>query len=77
MECTNGPHIEPINTVTPQWWNQCPECGTMGLNYADQEARLQAFDENNNPIFENGKIVMVDQSPKPIICRACGKEFTK
>lgn len=81
MECDSGLHIEPINLTTPQWWNQCPKCGTMGLNYADQEARLQAFEGKNKPVFTNTdkglSITFNEQAAKPITCRACSHTFTK
>ena len=77
MECVSGLHIEPINLITAQWWNQCPECGTMGLNYANQERFTQKFGENGQPIFINKKIVMEEKTPESIKCKACGTEWTK
>jgi transcription initiation factor IIE alpha subunit len=83
MECISGEnHYMPVNLQLPQWWNECPKCGQVGLNYADGEARLQAFDENNQPIFESrdGKEFHVkfnEQVAKPITCKACGNVFTK
>ena len=77
MQCTSSLHIEPVDLITPQWWCQCPECGVMGLNYADQEARLQKFDENNMPVFSEGKPVFEEQPPKEIVCKACGMGYVK
>ena len=44
MECVGGKHIEPVNLVRAQWWNQCPGCGQMGLNDQDGEKYLQKME---------------------------------
>mgnify|MGYP001585986875 CR=1 FL=1 len=81
MECVGGVHIEPINTNRPQWWNQCPECDTMGLNEAIQERFTQRFGEDGQPVFvetEKGlSIVFDEKNPESITCRACGYTFKK
>lgn len=83
MECVSGKHIEPINLVRAQWWNQCPKCKQMGLNDADGEHYLQALDEKKQPITKevgDKKHVIVfneNSAQKPITCKACGHEFVK
>jgi len=94
MECVSGKHLEPINLVRPQWWNQCPKCGQMGTNDADAEKILQMFEiveeEVNDkmqkikkPIVKQvgDKEAMIvfeeNQAQIPVICKACGHEFTK
>ncbi len=80
MECVGGRHIEPINTVRAQWWNQCPnkKCGQMGVNDADGEAILQAFNNKKKPILKGKAIVFnINSNQKPIQCKACGLSFTK
>ena len=81
MECLSGLHIEPINLNRPQWWNQCPKCGNMGLNEATQERYTQRFDDSNQPLLmetKKGKsIVFAEKTPEPITCRACGFIFSK
>ncbi len=71
MECVSGRHIEPINTIRPQWWNECPKseggCGNKGLNGARQEPRVQ----------DRKTLVLVEKVAEPIICKACGYTFTK
>lgn len=81
MECVSGRHIEPINTVRAQWWNQCSKCGQMGLNEANQEARLQKF-KNGKPVSvkvgDKKKMTLFEeQTAEPITCKACGHIFTK
>lgn len=44
MECVSGKHVEPVNLVRAQWWNQCPKCGQMGTNDQDAERLLQVFE---------------------------------
>lgn len=81
MQCVSGLHLEAIDLITPQWWNQCSQCGQMGLNYESQEAWLQKF-ENGKPVIvktEKGKSIVMEQQPhpEPISCKACGHGFTK
>ena len=61
----NASMVEPV----PKVWN-------YGLNYADQEARLQAFDENHRAIFiktEKGMSVKMNkQTAKPCTCKGNG-----
>ncbi len=89
MECIEKPHIEPINLVRAQWWNECPKCGTKGLNERDGEARIQRIEK----VEVDGKIIKrpvvrtvgdVDnvhvfdiQIATPIRCKSCGHVFTK
>lgn len=71
MECVSGKHIEPINLVRPQWWNQCPKCKQMGLNDQDGERYLQKFEyveEKVNGVLKNIK--------KPVTKKVGDKEFT-
>jgi hypothetical protein len=76
MECVSGKHIEPINTVRPQWWNKCTKCGQIGLNDINQERFTQRF-ENGKPVFDGTKIVFDEKNPDPITCRSCGNTFKK
>lgn len=81
MECVSGKHIEPINLNRPQWWNQCPKCKQMGINDADCEPRIQKK-LNGKPVFhkvgdKDFAVVFEEKTPKPIVCKACGEEFTK
>lgn len=76
MECISGLHVEPINTIRPQWWNWCPECGQIGLNESNQERYTQKF-AGNEPVIINGAIVMEEKNPDSIICKACNHTFTK
>ncbi len=58
MECVSGRHLEPVNTVRAQWWNQCPKCGQMGTNDADGEAKLQATEKVEVEVVgEDGKTI--------------------
>ena len=77
MECVSGKHVEPINTVRPQWWNNCPKCGQIGLNDASQERFTQAFNDDGTPIFNKGSITFNQKNPEPISCKACGNVFYK
>ena len=77
MECISGKHVEPINTVRPQWWNNCPKCGQIGLNDASQERFTQAFKEDGTPIFNKGSITFNQKNPESITCKACGNVFSK
>jgi len=77
MECVSGKHVEPINTIRPQWWNNCPKCGQIGLNEISQERFTQKFDDEGKPVFINGKIIFDEKNPDPIICKACKHSFTK
>ena len=77
MECVSGKHVEPINLVINQWWNNCPKCGQIGLNYASQERYTQAFNDNGTPIFNKGSITFNQKNPEPITCKACNHIFTK
>lgn len=66
MECVSGLHIEPINLILPQWWNQCPECGIMGTNTIEYEH----IDYRENP---PKKI----ENQKTYTCKNCGHGFIK
>ena len=84
MECISGRHMEPINTLRAQWWNQCPKCKQKGVNDSDAEHLLQAYETNtdgsisNRPvIIENAIIFNENKSQKSITCKACGYTFTK
>lgn len=77
MECVSGKHVEPINLVRPQWWNNCTKCGQIGLNEASQERYTQAFKEDGTPIFNEGSITFNQKNPEPITCKACGNVFSK
>ena len=70
MECASGKHIEPINLVRPQWWNQCPNCKQMGLNDIDGEAVVQKFEIVEQEV--NGKVQMVK---KPVTKQVGNKKF--
>ena len=70
MECVSGKHIEPINLVRPQWWNQCPKCKQMGLNDADGEYQLQKFELVKEVV--NGKTITVK---KPVTKQVGDKKF--
>lgn len=70
MECISGKHIEPVNIVRPQWWNQCPKCGQMGTNDADGEVAHQVFEKVDEEV--DGKIKIIK---KPVIRQVGEKEF--
>lgn len=81
MECVSGRHIEPVNLIRAQWWNQCPKCGQIGTNDADGEAIFQKF-KNNKPVFvktKKGKSIVFEPNinQKEVTCRACGNSFLK
>lgn len=89
MECVSGKHIEPINLIRAQWWNECPKCGQKGLNDIDGEARVQRIEkvEVDGKIIKRPVVRTVGdvhsvhvfniQIASPITCRACGYTFTK
>ena len=70
MECVSGRHIEPINLIRAQWWNQCPKCGQIGLNDADSEHAHQSFELVEEEV--NGKMQKVK---KPITKKIGDKGF--
>lgn len=81
MECVSGKHIEPVNLIRSQWWNQCPKCGQMGTNDIDGEAILQKF-KDNQPVFiktDKGLSIVFEsnENQKSVTCRACGNQFIK
>jgi len=69
MECVSGRHIEPVNLIRAQWWNQCPKCGQMGTNDADSERVLQLFEVVEQEI--DGKMQNVK---KPVTRQVGDKE---
>ena len=77
MECVSGKHVEPINTVRPQWWFNCTKCGQIGTNEISQERWTQKFNDDGTPTIINNSIVMQEKNPDSITCRACNHTFTK
>lgn len=71
MECVGGKHIEPVNLVRPQWWNQCPGCGQMGTNDQDAERYLQKFEFVEGLV--DGKLHKIK---KPVTRQAGDKKFS-
>lgn len=71
MECVSGKHIEPVNLVRPQWWNQCPKCRQMGLNDQDGERYLQKFEIVQGKV--NGKLQNVK---RPVTQKVGDKEHS-
>lgn len=70
MECVSGKHIEPVNLVRAQWWNQCPNCGQMGTNDQDAEKSFQVFETVKEKVDD--KIIFVK---KPVTKKAGNKKF--
>lgn len=83
MECVSGLHIEPVNLIRAQYWNQCPGCGQMGTNDRDGERYLQALDSKKQPITKKvgDKEYMIvfneNTNQVSVKCKACSYVFTK
>ncbi len=90
MQCVSGKHVEAIDLVTAQWWNQCPKCKCPGLNTVAYERitqKVQKIKKADGSGYENAPvwkdpvkktgIVFEEKVPKAIKCKACGNVFSK
>jgi len=65
MECVGGKHIEPVNLIRAQWWNQCVSCGQIGTNDIDAERFIQKMEiiqEEVNGNIQNVKRPVTKQT---------------